>query len=184
MVDSRVNEIVKKTASLYVAEGLLLDRQKTQADVAAMIVEAVQKERENLRAEITLQVTNAIANSIPPQVDSFLRNYMSNNILHVHPTQAAGSSARDLQYQLTVVVRTRDHEDHHDDDARPKGESSAKRQKMSERLNMAHTQWMDDCGTDADEVPTKEVSQDLLEEISGEVDEAQLQKAVNDMLRQ
>nr|GEW52451.1 hypothetical protein [Tanacetum cinerariifolium] len=40
--------------------------QKTQLDVAAMIVEVVQKEREKLRAEITLQVTNAIANSIPP----------------------------------------------------------------------------------------------------------------------
>ncbi|GJW63263.1 hypothetical protein Tco_0115147 [Tanacetum coccineum] len=122
---------------------LLLDKQKTQDDVAAMIVEAVQK------------------------VVTFLRNYMSNNILHVHQTQAAGSSARDLQYQLylmmkngeklgnddlsiwwllkikfetpassvapyrTHVIRTRDHEDHHDDDARPEGESGAKSQKAS-----------------------------------------------------
>ncbi|GKE33232.1 hypothetical protein Tco_1452554 [Tanacetum coccineum] len=93
MVDSRVNEIAKKTVPLYVAEGLLLNRQNNQADVAAMIVEVVQKKRENLRAKITLQVTNAIANCIPSQVDSFLRNYMSNNIPHVHPTQAAGSSA-------------------------------------------------------------------------------------------
>ncbi|GKB73933.1 hypothetical protein Tco_0935345 [Tanacetum coccineum] len=30
------------------------------------------------------------------------------------------------------VVRTRDHEDHHDDDARPKGEISAKRKRTSE----------------------------------------------------
>ncbi|GJT25929.1 hypothetical protein Tco_0895866 [Tanacetum coccineum] len=29
----------------------------------------------------------------------------------------------------TIIVRIRDHEDHHDDDARPKGESSTKRQK-------------------------------------------------------
>nr|GEX77470.1 hypothetical protein [Tanacetum cinerariifolium] len=32
----------------------------------------------------------------------------------------------------TVIVRTRDHEDHHEDDAHPKGESSAKRQKTYE----------------------------------------------------
>nr|GEX77175.1 hypothetical protein [Tanacetum cinerariifolium] len=83
---------------MYIVEGLLLDRQKTQTDM----------------------------------VESFLHNYMSNKILHVHPTQAASSFAQDLQYQLIVVVRTRDHEDHHDDNARPKGESSAKRQKMSE----------------------------------------------------
>ncbi|GKB04992.1 hypothetical protein Tco_0833187 [Tanacetum coccineum] len=65
----------------------------TQADVAAMIAESVQKEHENLRAEITLQVNNVIANSFPSHVDSFLRNYMANNILHVHLTQAPTSSA-------------------------------------------------------------------------------------------
>ncbi|GKC03784.1 hypothetical protein Tco_0995394, partial [Tanacetum coccineum] len=32
----------------------------------------------------------------------------------------------------TIVVRIRDHEDHHDDDARPEGESSTKRQKTFE----------------------------------------------------
>ncbi|GJX90665.1 hypothetical protein Tco_0343991 [Tanacetum coccineum] len=64
MDDKRVNEIAKKTVPLYVAEGLLLDRKKTQTDLATMIVEAV---------------------------NSFLRNYMSDNILHVHPTQAASS---------------------------------------------------------------------------------------------
>ncbi|GJW62827.1 hypothetical protein Tco_0112162 [Tanacetum coccineum] len=135
MVGDRVNEIAKKTVLLYVVEGLLLNKQKTQADVAAIIV------------------------------DSFLRNYMSNNILHVHPTQASTSSAQDLQYQLyllmkddeklcnddfsiwwslkikfdkpapsatpcrTAAIRPRDHDDHHDD-AHPEGENSAKRQKF------------------------------------------------------
>ncbi|GJQ91187.1 hypothetical protein Tco_0002326 [Tanacetum coccineum] len=81
MVGDRVNEIAKKT-----------------------------KERENLHVEITLQVNNAIANSIPLQMDGF--------------------------------------------------------------------------GIDDDEVPTEEVSHELWEEISGEGDKAQLQKAINDMLRQ
>ncbi|GJV51830.1 hypothetical protein Tco_1447571 [Tanacetum coccineum] len=208
MVDSRVNEIAKKTVPLYVAEGLLLDKQKIQADVAVMIVEVVQKERENLQAEITLQVTNDIANSIPPYVGSFFRNYMSNNILHVRPTQVAVSSARDLQ---TVIVRTRDHEDHLNDDSRPEGESNAKRQKISEYGTYSvsgssseqamdqepnpsglgtqeqldkFNDWVDDLGTDDDEVPTEKVSPERMEEISREIDEAQLQKAINDMMRQ
>nr|GEY61049.1 hypothetical protein [Tanacetum cinerariifolium] len=111
-------------------------------------------------------------------VDSFLRNCMSNNILHVHSAQASMSSARDLQ----------DHEDHHDDDARPEGESSTKRQKTSkngtysvgessseqvmdqepnpsglgtqEQLDKFGT-WMDKFGKDDDEVPTKGVSQEI-----------------------
>ncbi|GKA24829.1 hypothetical protein Tco_0710862 [Tanacetum coccineum] len=137
-------------------------------------------------------------------VDSFLRNCMSNNILHVHPTQAPTSSAQDLQYQLYLMLKDDEqlhHEDHHDDDAHPKGESSTKRQKTSEHGTYSvgeslskqvmdqepnpsgsGTQeqidefdaWMDNFGTYDDEVPTKEVSQELWEEISGEIDEAQL----------
>ncbi|GJT70054.1 hypothetical protein Tco_1029340 [Tanacetum coccineum] len=134
MVDSRVNKIAKKIVLLYVVEGLLLDMQKTQADVAAMIVEAVQKERGNLHAEITLQLTNVIANSIPPQLhNDDLSIWRSLKIKFDKPTTSI------TPYRI-VVIHTRDDEDHHDDDARPKGESSVKRQKTSEHLNMAHTQ--------------------------------------------
>ncbi|GJT75518.1 zinc finger, CCHC-type containing protein [Tanacetum coccineum] len=105
MVDERVNEIAKKTMPLYVAGGLLLDRQKIQTDMANMIVEALQKERESLRAELSMQINNAVANTIPSQVDSFLKDYMSNNILHVHPTQVVSSSAQYLQYQLHLKIK-------------------------------------------------------------------------------
>ncbi|GJV45672.1 hypothetical protein Tco_1430208 [Tanacetum coccineum] len=180
MVGDRVNEITKKTISLYVVEGLLLDKQKSQVDVAIMIVEALKKECENLRAEITLQVTNAITNSIPLRFDSFLRNYMSNNILHIKFEKPAPFAA---PYR-TAIIRTRDHEDHQDVDARPEGESSAKRQKTSEHEQLdKFDAWMDSFGTNDDEVPTKEVSPEIIEEMSKEIDEAQLQKAVNDMLR-
>ncbi|GJS87358.1 hypothetical protein Tco_0769994 [Tanacetum coccineum] len=70
-----------------------------------------------------------------------------------------------------------DHDDHQDDDAHPDGESSTQEQ-LDE-----FDDWMDGFGTDDDEVPSKEVSLELLEEISREIDEAQLQKVVNDMLR-
>ncbi|GKF41803.1 hypothetical protein Tco_0125145, partial [Tanacetum coccineum] len=99
-------------------------------------------------------------------------------------------------------VCTRDHKDHHDDDASPEGVSSAKRKRTSEHgtyaagessseqvMNESNSYgsgtqeqldefdaWMDDFGIDDDEVPSKEVSPELLEEISGEGDEAQLIK--------
>ncbi|GJY98687.1 hypothetical protein Tco_0516117 [Tanacetum coccineum] len=69
----------------------------------------------------------------------------------------------------TSAIRPRDHEDHQDDDARPEGESSTKRQKTSEYGT--YTFRIED-----DVVPAKEVSQELLEEMSMEIDEAQLQK--------
>ncbi|GJV92243.1 hypothetical protein Tco_1540056 [Tanacetum coccineum] len=67
MVDERVNEIAKKIVPLYVVEGLLLDGQKTQTDMANMIVEALKKERESLRAELSMKINNAVANTIPSQ---------------------------------------------------------------------------------------------------------------------
>ncbi|GJU00020.1 hypothetical protein Tco_1110358 [Tanacetum coccineum] len=96
-----------------------------------------------------------------------------------------------VPYRLTNFY-TRDHEDHNDDDdAHPEMESSAKRQRTSKYgtyivgessfeqvINESNPSGLDD-----DEVPSKEVSLELLEEISREVDEAQLHKAVNDMLR-
>ncbi|GJR63823.1 hypothetical protein Tco_0009888 [Tanacetum coccineum] len=107
MFNTKVNKIAKTNVLIYVTEGLLLDKQKTQADVA------IQKERKNLQAEISLQVTNALANSILAQ-SKFDK-----------PTPSAAPCRTDF-------VCTRDHEDHHDNDAHLEGESSAKRQKTSE----------------------------------------------------
>nr|GEV06699.1 uncharacterized mitochondrial protein AtMg00810-like [Tanacetum cinerariifolium] len=60
MVNKEVNKIAKMTVPIYVAEGLLMERQKTQADVAAMIVEAIQKERGNLRVEVISQLVDLL----------------------------------------------------------------------------------------------------------------------------
>nr|GEY17759.1 hypothetical protein [Tanacetum cinerariifolium] len=85
-----------------------------------------------------------------------------------------------------------DHEDHHDDDARLEGESSAKRQRTSEQSTFTRGEssshameklnpsdsgaqehqedfdpWSDNQGADDDEVPFEEVSQELLAELIG-----------------
>ncbi|GKD08004.1 hypothetical protein Tco_1187689 [Tanacetum coccineum] len=108
------------------------------------------------------------------------------------------------------VVRLRDQDDPHDD-AYPKRENSAKRQKTSKHGTYVIGEsssgqankskpgpstsgnqeqlddfdfWTDTYATDDDELPTEKVSQELVEEMSQTVDEAKLRKVVNKMLRQ
>ncbi|GJS65002.1 hypothetical protein Tco_0679566 [Tanacetum coccineum] len=110
----------------------------------------------------------------------------------------------------SFAVRPRDQEDPHDD-APPKGEKSAKRQKTYEyevyvsgesssgQANESEQGpsssgnqeqqhdfdfWMDSYASDDDEIPTEQVSQDFMDEISQTIDEARLHKVVNEMLRQ
>ncbi|GKB36721.1 hypothetical protein Tco_0881663 [Tanacetum coccineum] len=172
MFGDRVNEISKKTVPLYIAEGLLLDKQKIKADVATMIAEVVHKERKNLRAEITLQVNNAIANC-PLQIKF---DKLAPSTTPCRPT----------------AIRPKDHDDHQDD-AYPEGENSTKRQKTSEHgtytvgessLEQYMGQEPNPSDLDDDEVPAEEVSPELMEETSEEIDEAQLKKVVDDMMRQ
>nr|GEX56178.1 hypothetical protein [Tanacetum cinerariifolium] len=111
MIDDRVKELTKTQVPVYVAHGLILERQQNQAVVvkmianAKMIADAIQQERKNLRAEISSQINNAITNHIPSQVISSVRNYMSGHILHVHLTQATPASAQEQQYQLSLTMR-------------------------------------------------------------------------------
>ncbi|GJW76024.1 retrovirus-related pol polyprotein from transposon TNT 1-94 [Tanacetum coccineum] len=108
------------------------------------------------------------------------------------------------------AVRTRDQDDPHDD-AHPEGENSAKRQKTSEYEAYVSGEsssgqdnveepgpstsgnqeqddefdfWTDSYASDDDEIPTKQVSQDIMEEISLTIDEAKLKKMADEMLRQ
>nr|GEV78204.1 retrovirus-related Pol polyprotein from transposon TNT 1-94 [Tanacetum cinerariifolium] len=79
MVDDRVKEVTKTQVPIYVAEGLILEWTKMQAEVTQIVAYAIQKERENLRADITLLFANAISNHILLHVDSSVRSYMENS---------------------------------------------------------------------------------------------------------
>ncbi|GJR58191.1 hypothetical protein Tco_1500353 [Tanacetum coccineum] len=110
----------------------------------------------------------------------------------------------------TPAVRPRDQDDPHDD-AHPEGENSAKWQKMSEyeayvsgesssgQMNESdqgpsssgnqeqvddYDFWTDSYASDDDEIPTKLVSQDIMDEVSLTIDEAMLKKVADEMLRQ
>ncbi|GJR56602.1 hypothetical protein Tco_1407123, partial [Tanacetum coccineum] len=110
----------------------------------------------------------------------------------------------------TPAVRPRDQVDPYDD-AHPKGENSAKRQKTSEyeayvfgesssgqvfqeeqapltsgnqEQNDDFDFWTDSYASDDDEIPSKQVSQEIIEEVSLTIDEAKLRKMADEMLRQ
>ncbi|GJV60577.1 hypothetical protein Tco_1466677 [Tanacetum coccineum] len=110
----------------------------------------------------------------------------------------------------TPAVRPRDQDDPHDD-AHPEGENSAKQQKTSEYEAYVSGEsssgqvfqeeqapstlgnqeqdddfdfWTDSYASDDDEIPTKQVSQDIMEEVSLTIDEAKLRKMADEMLRQ
>ncbi|GKE68235.1 hypothetical protein Tco_1526307 [Tanacetum coccineum] len=195
---------------------------KTKADIASLVADAVKKEQEHTRAALSSQVSHDLAINVPLQVFAFLKNYMNNNILHVHPTSSLSSLIPDLQYQLYFQMKDdvqahqddfavwialkykykkpafhvepcrvnafcrQDHEDHHDDNARLKGESSAKRQRTSvKKQQQEYDSWSKDQGNDDDQVPTEEITQDFLDEswILTTNYQKCMQDALDDMMR-
>ncbi|GJR00778.1 hypothetical protein Tco_0523762 [Tanacetum coccineum] len=245
-VMKQVPEQVRNQVPVYVAEGLILGRQKAKEETEILTAKAILQERGNIQAQILKQIKNTIANVIPSQVDASVRSYMSGHILYVHPAQSQTSFVPDQQYQLylpikadrqlqqqdiaiwlalqmkferntvpqtacrTLAIRPRDQDDPHDD-AHPEGENSAKRQKTSEYEAYVSGEsssgqvfqeeqapstsgnqeqdddfdfWTDSYASDDDEIPTKQVSQDIMEEVSLTIDEAKLRKMADEMLRQ
>ncbi|GJR32150.1 hypothetical protein Tco_1108382 [Tanacetum coccineum] len=114
----------------------------------------------------------------------------------------------DSSYHYSTNVA--DAEDDPHDDAHPEGENSAKRQKTSEyeahvtgessgqvnekeqgqssSRNQEQTDdydfWTESYASDDDEILTKQVSQDIMEEVSLTINEAELKKIADEMLRQ
>ncbi|GJV02085.1 copia protein [Tanacetum coccineum] len=161
-----------------------------------------EQERGRLQAKISSQIQQAIDNYIPSLVDESVRNYMSGHILHVHPVQPQITYVPEQRYQL-------DQDDPHDD-APPEGENSAKQQKTSEyetyvtgessgHVNKSEQSpsssgnqeqvddydfWTESYASNDDEIPRKQVSQDIMEEVSLTINEAELKKIADEMLRQ
>ncbi|GJZ10555.1 hypothetical protein Tco_0545314 [Tanacetum coccineum] len=117
MVDTHIKEQVKKQVPeqvrdqvpVYVAEGLILERQKTKEEMERMIAKAILQEHRNIQAEISSQIQKAIDNNIPSQVDASVRSYMSGHILHVHPAQSQTPSVPEQQYQLYLSMKDDPH---------------------------------------------------------------------------
>ncbi|GJW59617.1 hypothetical protein Tco_0108952 [Tanacetum coccineum] len=79
LVDDRIKGVLKTQVSLHVAQGIILEKEKSQAEVAKMIPNAIQQECESFLSEISSQVNNAITNHNPSQVDSPVRSYIESS---------------------------------------------------------------------------------------------------------
>ncbi|GJY21967.1 hypothetical protein Tco_0394533 [Tanacetum coccineum] len=191
MVDKTINDIMKKNLPKIIANRIRFERQKVQNDLAILVADAVKKERESIRAELSLQHPIANASSSIPDLQHQLYLKMKDDERARDADLAIWLSLKIklekpvpfIEPYRVATVRTHDHKDHHDDDARPEGESSAKRQNTSEHVTFT----IDDQGVDDDEIPDEEVSPKLLNEVSRKImnsDELQrMQDAMNDMLR-
>ncbi|GJV12889.1 uncharacterized mitochondrial protein-like protein [Tanacetum coccineum] len=122
----------------------------------------------NIQAEIYSQIQKAIDNHIPSQVDASVRSYMSGHILHVHPVQSQTPSVPEQQYQLLQVNENE------------QGPLTLENQEQEDNYDF----WTESYASDDDEIPTKQMSQDIMEEVSLTIDEAKLKKMVDEMLRQ
>nr|GEU63480.1 hypothetical protein [Tanacetum cinerariifolium] len=109
-VEKQVPESVRNQVPVYVAEGLILERQKTKEEMEKMIAKAILQKHGNIQAQISSQIQQAIVNDIPSQVDAFIRSYMSRHNLHVHPTQPQTTSVPEQQYQLAKRQKTSEYE--------------------------------------------------------------------------
>nr|GEU84780.1 hypothetical protein [Tanacetum cinerariifolium] len=147
----------------------------------------------------------ALADPLPTMVDKHIKEQVEKQV----PKQVHNQVPIYVA-EGTPVVHPRDQDDPHDD-AHPEWEKSVKRQKTSKYetyvfgeslfgLDNEQEQgpstsgnqeqaddydfWTKSYASDNDEIPTKQVSQDIIEEVSLNVDEAKLKKIADEMLRQ
>ncbi|GKF15618.1 hypothetical protein Tco_0057080, partial [Tanacetum coccineum] len=127
--------------------------EQNKEETDKMIAKAMIQERGKLQTKISTQIQNAIDTNIPSLVDASVPQ----------------TTCR------TPAVRPRDQGDLHDD-AHPKGENSARWQKTSEykaHVTRESSGQFNEKEQDDDEILTKQVSQDIMEEESLTINEAE-----------
>ncbi|GJW34342.1 hypothetical protein Tco_0054374 [Tanacetum coccineum] len=185
----------KEEMERMIAKAILQERGNIQAKISSQIQKAIDNQiPSQVDASIRCYMSGHILHVHPAQSQTLFMKFKN---LLVPQTTCRPST-----------VCPRDQDDPHDD-AHPEGENSAKRQKTSEYEayvsgesssrqvneeergpstlgNQEHVDdydfWTDSYASDDDEIPMKQVSQDIMEEVSLTIDEAKLKKMA--MLRQ
>ncbi|GKC76773.1 hypothetical protein Tco_1127547, partial [Tanacetum coccineum] len=162
MVDDRIKEFTNKQVPLYVSQGLIMEREKSQADVDSLV--------KNYMPGHILHVHPSQATPTSTQEQQHQLYLTVRDNPQVQQDDLPIWLALKYKFERLHVVTTpcrhhdvhpRDQDDPHDD-AHPEGENSAKSKPD----------------------PSKSVSQELGNEISKTVNEAKLRKVDDEMLRQ
>ncbi|GKC20986.1 hypothetical protein Tco_1023136 [Tanacetum coccineum] len=162
-VMQQVPEQVRNQVPVYVAEGLILERKKAKEETERLIAKAILQERGNIQAQISTQIENAIANVIPSQVDASVRNYIAK--------VAETSGVKSLCIWRVIIWISFQEE---------QAPSTSGNQEQDDDFDF----WTNSYASVDDEIPTKQVSQNIMEEVSLTIDETKLRKMADEMLRQ
>nr|GEX97088.1 hypothetical protein [Tanacetum cinerariifolium] len=184
MVDKHIKEQVEKQdpeqvrnqVPVNVAKGLILERQKTKEEMEKMTAKAIIQEHASIRSYMSGHILHV--HPAQPKTTSV-------------PEQQCQLYLSMKDDPQTPTIHQRDQDDPHDD-AHLEGENSAKRQKTSEygayvsgESSSRHDNdqeqgpstsgnqeqaddydfWTDSYASDDDEIPTKQVSQDIMKEM-------------------
>ncbi|GKD81226.1 hypothetical protein Tco_1348065, partial [Tanacetum coccineum] len=137
-------------------------------------------------------VDKHIKEQVPEQVQNQVPVYVEEGLILERRKAKEEMERLIAKAILTPAVRIRDQDDPHDD-AYPEVENSAKWQKTSEyeayvsgesSSRQVFQEEQAPSTLDDDEIPTKQVSQDIMEEVLLTIDEAKLRKMADEMLRQ
>ncbi|GJV79422.1 hypothetical protein Tco_1515292 [Tanacetum coccineum] len=199
MVDKHIKEQVMKQVPkkvrnqvlVYVAEGLILERKKAKEEMERLIVDA--SVRSYMSGHILhVHLAQSQTSSVPNQ------QYQLYLAMKADPQLQQQDIAIWLAFQMkferntvpqtacrTPAVRPRDQDDPHDD-AHPKGRivQSGRRHRSNQEQDDDFNFWIDSYAINDDEIPTKQVSQDIMKEVSLIIDEAKLRNMADEMLRQ
>ncbi|GJT32658.1 hypothetical protein Tco_0923077 [Tanacetum coccineum] len=195
-VMKQVPEQVRNQVPVYVTKGLILERQKAKEETERLIAKAILQEHQQYQLYLAMKADPQLQQQDIAIWLALQMKFERNTVQQI--------ACR------TPVVRPRDQDVPHDD-AYPESENSAKRQKTSEYEAYVSGEssfgqvfqeeqapstsgnqeqddefdfWTDSYASDDDEIPTKQVSQDIMEEVSLTIDEAKLRKMADEMLRQ
>ncbi|GJS36349.1 retrovirus-related pol polyprotein from transposon TNT 1-94 [Tanacetum coccineum] len=181
MVDERIKKILQTQVPLHVAQGIILEREKSQAGVDSSV-------RSYMSGHVLhVYPTQATLTNAQEQQHQLYLTMKDNPQLQQDDLLIWLTLKYKFErlYMATTPCRTsdvrpRDQDDPHDD-AHLEGENSAKsNQEQSDDFDF----WTNSYATYDDVLSNEKVSQELVDEMSHNVDEAKLHKVVDEMLRQ
>ncbi|GJR02375.1 hypothetical protein Tco_0525359 [Tanacetum coccineum] len=171
-VVKQVPEQVQNQVLVYVAKGLILERQKAKEETERLIAKAILQECGNIQAQISTQIENAIANVTPYQVDA---SDNPHDDAHLEGDNSA-KRQKTSEYEAYVSRESSSKQVFQEEQA----PSTLGNQEQNDDFDF----WTDSYASDDDEIPSKQVSQEIMEEVSLTINEAKLRKMVDEMLRQ
>ncbi|GJW44128.1 hypothetical protein Tco_0072927 [Tanacetum coccineum] len=185
MANETTDQNMRDSLHMIVTEGIRLEREKTKANIALMVADVVRKENKRTRAELSLQVSNDVATNMKDDKQARDANFP----LWLALMYTFEKPASHVDPCRVDAFRRLDHEDHHDDDARPEGESSAKRQRMSKKST--YTRGESSSQTMEESTPSGSGTQEQqdfdarkgMKWVLTVDDQKRMQDALNDMMR-